>query len=349
MLVAESKSAFRSGGGRHGIEIHLAPDLPWVMADRARMVQVLGNLLSNAARNSPESSPIRVSAVMDGVHVSVSVSDQGRGIPAESLPLLFYKFSRIDPGEQGGDTGLGLAVCKGIVEAHGGRIWAESDGPGLGARFTFTLPTLEQAGYVTPAASTPPPARSSRRRAAAQVRVLAVDDDPQALRLIRDALVRSDFTPIVTADPEEALRLVAEERPHVVLLDLVLPGADGMELMKEIAAIGEAPVIFLSAHGQEQLVARALDEGAADYLVKPFSAVELAARIRLALRRQEMPEPSRALRPGRPDHRLCPAPGEPCRPRGGDDRHRVPDPGRACVQRRAGADLRAPAETRLAA
>ena len=262
------------------------------MADRARMVQVLGNLLSNAARNSPESSPIRVSAEMDGVHVSVSVSDQGRGIPAESLPLLFYKFSRIDSGEQGGDTGLGLAVCKGIMEAHGGRIWAESDGPGLGARFTFTLPTVEQAGYVTPAASTPPPARSSRRRAAAQVRVLAVDDDPQALRLIRDALVRSDFTPIVTADPEEALRLVAEERPHVVLLDLVLPGADGMELMKEIAAIGEAPVIFLSAHGQEQLVARALDEGAADYLVKPFSAVELAARIRLALRRREMPEPT---------------------------------------------------------
>ena len=292
LLVAEAKSAFRSGGGRHQVDVELADDLPWVMADRARMVQVLGNLLSNAARNSPESSPIRVSAVMEGVHVSVSVSDQGRGIPAESLPLLFYKFSRIDSGEQGGDTGLGLAVCKGIVEAHGGRIWAESDGPGLGARFTFTLPTVEQAGYVTPAASTPLPARSSRRRAVAQVRVLAVDDDPQALRLIRDALVRSDFTPIVTADPEEALRLVAEERPHVVLLDLVLPGADGMELMKEIAAIGEAPVIFLSAHGQEQLVARALDEGAADYLVKPFSAVELAARIRLALRRQEMPEPT---------------------------------------------------------
>ena len=291
LLVAEAKSAFRSGGGRHGIEIDLATDLPWVMADRARMVQVLGNLLSNAARNSPESSPIRVSAQMEGVHVAVSVSDQGRGIPAESLPHLFRKFSRIDSGEQGGDTGLGLAVCKGIVEAHGGRIWAESDGPGLGARFTFTMPTVEQAGYVTPAASTPPPARSSRR-AAAQVRVLAVDDDPQALRLIRDALVRSDYTPIVTADPEEALRLVEEERPHVVLLDLVLPGADGMELMKEIAAIGEAPVIFLSAHGQEQLVARALDEGAADYLVKPFSAVELAARIRLALRRREMPEPS---------------------------------------------------------
>ena len=86
--------------------------------------------------------------------------------------------------------------------------------------------------------------------------------------------------------------MVEEERPHLVLLDLVLPGTDGMELMQEITATVEVPIIFLSAHGQEHLVARALDAGAADYLVKPCSPVELAARIRLALRRREMPEPS---------------------------------------------------------
>ena len=196
---------------------------------------------------------------------------------------------RIESGDQRGGTGLGLAICQGIVKAHGGRIWAESDGLGLGARFTFTIPAMDLAGYASPAASAP--ARSSRR-AAEQVRVLAVDDDPQALRHIRDALVRSGYTPIVTADPEEALRLVEDERPNLVLLDLVLPGADGMELMKDIAEAADVPVIFLSAHGREQLVARALDEGAADYLVKPFSAVELAARIRAALRRRETPEPS---------------------------------------------------------
>ena len=256
------------------------------------MVQVLGNLLSNAARSSPESSPIRVSAVVEDVHVAVSVCDRGRGIPAESLPRLFYKFSRMDSGEHGVSAGLGLAVCKGIVEAHGGRIWAESDGPGLGAWFTFTIPTVEQAGHVSQALPVPPQARSSRRRAAEQVRVLAVDDDPQALRHVRDALVKSHYTPIVTADPEEALRLVEEERPHLVLLDLTLPGADGIELLRGIAATADVPVIFLSAHDQEQLVSRALDMGAADYVVKPFSAVELAARIRAALRRQETPEPS---------------------------------------------------------
>jgi len=292
LLVSEARNTFRSGGGSHHVDIDLAADLPWVMADRPRIVQVLGNLLSNAARNSPESSPIRVSTGRDGVHVAVSVSDEGRGIPAESLPHLFRKFSRIDVEEQRGDTGLGLAICKGIVEAHGGRIWAESDGPGLGARFTFTIPTVEQAGYFAPVTAAPLSTRSSRRRASEQVRVLAVDDDPQALRHVRDALVKSDYTPIVTADPEEALRLVENERPHLVLLDLVLPGADGMELMKDIAATADVPVIFLSAYGQDQLVARAFDMGAADYLVKPFSPVELSARIRAALRRRETPEPS---------------------------------------------------------
>ena len=290
ILISEARNGFRSGGGKHDIEIDLAPDLPWVMADRLRMAQVLGNLLINAARHSSESSIIRVTAVGEGVHVAVSVSDQGRGIPAESLPHLFRKFSRIESQEQGGDTGLGLAICKGIVEALGGRIWAESDGPGLGARFTFTLPTVEQAGYVSPVAPGRPPSRATRR--AGQLRILAVDDDPQALRYVRDTLMKSGYEPMVTADPAEALRLVQEYKPHLVLLDLVLPGTDGIDLMKDIAETRDVPVIFLSAYGQDKLVARAFDMGAADYVVKPFSPTELLARIRAALRRREVPKPS---------------------------------------------------------
>ena len=291
ILAGEALNGFRSGGGRHHVEIELAPGLPWVMADRLRMVQVLGNLLTNAARHSSEASTVRVSAVGEGVHVAVSVSDQGRGIPAESLPHLFRKFSRLESQEQGGDTGLGLAICKGIVETHGGRIWAESDGPGLGARFTFTLPTVEEAGYVSPAVRVQPSARASQQRAD-QVRILTVDDDPQALRYVRDALMRSGFETMVTADPEEALRLVEEYRPDLVLLDLVLPGTDGIDLMGKMAETRDVPVIFLSAYGQDQLVARAFDMGAADYVVKPFSPTELSARIRAALRRREAPKPS---------------------------------------------------------
>ena len=292
VLIGEAGNAFRIGGYRHNLNIDVPPDLPWVMGDKSRIIQVLGNLLSNAARHSPVSSTIRVSAAPGNLQVSVSVSDEGRGIPAESLPHLFRKFSRIETEEQGGDTGLGLAVCKGIVEAHGGRIWGESDGPGLGARFTFTLPTVEGAGFVSPEPSQQLSTPSARRSAREQLRILAVDDDDQALRYIRDALVKSGYAVIATGDPEDVLRLVEEESPHVVLLDLMLPGVDGIDLMKEIASTRDVPVIFVSAYGQDQLVAKAFEMGADDYVVKPFSPTELVARIRAAVRRRTTSEPS---------------------------------------------------------
>ena len=292
VLIGEADTSFRIGGHRHSLHIDIPSDLPWVMADRSRIIQVLGNLLANAARHSPASSTIRVSAAPGDLEVYVSVSDEGRGIPAESLPRLFRKFSRIEAEEQGGDTGLGLAVCKGIVEAHGGRIWAESAGPGLGARFTFTLPTAEEAGFVSPAPPRQLSTPSARGAPAEQLCILAVDDDDQALRYIRDALVKSGYAAIATGDPQDALRLVQEAQPHLVLLDLMLPGVDGIDLMKAITTAADVPVIFVSAYGQDQLVARAFEMGADDYVVKPFSPTELVARIRAALRRRTRSEPS---------------------------------------------------------
>ena len=286
-LVDRARSAFSSGGGRNPLEIDIQPDLPLVLADRRRVVQVLGNLLANAARHSSTTSVIRVGAVRDGVHVAFSVADEGQGILAENLPRLFRKFSRIQTGEHEEDTGLGLAICKGIVEAHGGRIWVESDGPGQGTRFTFTLPSAEEPGSV-PTLSTRSPEQKGREPGE-RVRVLAVDDDPQALRYIRDTLAGAGYQPVVTGDADEALRMMQEERPHLALLDLMLSGTDGIELMQDLQGIANVPVIFLSAYGREELIARAFDMGAVDYVVKPFSPTELGARIRAALRRREMP------------------------------------------------------------
>ena len=287
-LVDEARNAFLNAGGRNGLRIELAQDLPLVLADRRRIVQVLGNLLSNAARHSPASSAIRVAAVREEVHVAISVADDGVGVSAERLPHLFRKFSRLDAGEQVGGTGLGLAICKGIVEAHGGRIRAESDGVGLGSRFTFTIPAVAEtatgAGPVRLSSS-------SRQPESEPKRILAVDDDPQALRYVRDVLSRAGYVPIVTGDPEDVPRLVEEEKPHLALLDLMLPGASGIELMQGILERADVPVIFLSAYGQDDVVARAFDLGADDYVVKPFSPTELAARIRAALRKRELPEP----------------------------------------------------------
>ena len=275
-LMDEARSTFQSGGGRNKLRIDLSPELPLVMADGRRIVQVLNNLLSNAAWNSHEASAIGMSAVREGYHVAVSVTDEGRGIAAERLPHLFRKFSRIDGEDRRRDiagSGLGLAICKGIVEAHGGRIWAESDGPGLGARFTFTIPVAGDA-----AAGVPRLSARSRQAERERTRILVVDDDPQTLRYVRDALAKAGYAPIVTGDP------------HLVLLDLILPGTDGIELMRDVLNMADVPVIFLSAYGQDEIIARAFEKGADDYVVKPFSPTELVARIKAALRKREAPE-----------------------------------------------------------
>ena len=279
-LVDRARNNFLSGGGRDALDIRLAPDLPLVMADRRRIVQVIGNLLANAARHSPEATPIRVGAAREGVHVAFSIADEGRGIPAERLPHLFRKFAHAESEDASGDTGLGLAICKGIVEAHGGRIWAESEGPGLGARFSFTVPAVREAPVADPLpAARPDPAASQGQR------VLVVDDDPQTLGYVRKVLEDEGYAPLVAAEPEEALRLMAESQPELVLLDLLLPGADGIELMGDIAAIAEVPVVFLSGYRHDESIARAFERGAVDYIVKPFSPTELLARVRAALRK----------------------------------------------------------------
>ncbi|MDE0076118.1 MAG: response regulator [Caldilineaceae bacterium] len=287
-LVDEARIMFLSSGRTNRIHIDVALDLPQVMTERRRIVQVLSNLLSNAAKHSNELSTITVRAVRKQFQVAVSISDEGRGIAAERLPFLFRKFSRVDGEDRQADlagSGLGLAICKGIVEAHGGRIWAESDGPGQGARFIFTVPIVEKqetAGAAEPAPFAADPGNETQER----TRILVVDDEPHALRYIRDVLSKSGYDPIVTGEPEDVERLIAQEGPHLVLLDMMLPGVDGIDLMRNILEKTSLPVIFLSAYGQENVIAKAFDTGAADYVVKPFSPTELAARIRSVLRQR---------------------------------------------------------------
>ena len=308
-LVDRARNSFLSGGGRDNIRIDVEPDLPPVLADRRRIAQVIGNLLSNAARHSPESSAIRLAAAQDGVQVAFTVGDDGTGLSADLLPQLFRKFSRIDgydrenrENREGGiaGSGLGLAICKGMVEAHGGRIWAESEGPGLGSRFTFTLPVATEAAHPAPSGESRTSA-GSRGAGQGRTRVLAVDDDPQTLRFVRDTLSNAGYTAIVTGDPEQVGRLVEEERPHLALLDLMLPGMDGIELMERVPGLAHVPVIFLSGYGRDQVIARALEAGAEDYVVKPFSPTELVARVQTALRRRAasaLTEPSQPYRRG---------------------------------------------------
>ena len=287
-LVDAARGTFAAGGARHAVRVDLPDDLPPVLADRERIGQVIGNLLSNAARHSPETAPISIGAARDGTHVAVWVADEGRGVPPDALGRLFSKHVALGPEEPGGATGpggLGLAICKGLVEAHGGRIRAESDGLGRGARFTFTLPVADPA--AAPASA--PAARGRPARAAGPV--LVVDDDPQALRFVRQALLEAGYAVVQTGEPDRVAELIRAERPRLVLLDLVLPGTDGIELMERVPELADLPVIFISGYGRDETIARAFERGAADYIVKPFSPTELTARVGAALRARTPTEP----------------------------------------------------------
>ena len=119
--------------------------------------------------------------------------------------------------------------------------------------------------------------------------MLVLDDDPLMLRFVRDALAAAGWTALPTGDPEQLGRLIQAERPHLVLLDVVLPDTDGIDLMRRIPELAELPVIFISGYGNDATIAKALELGATDYIVKPFSPTELVARIRAALRRRDRP------------------------------------------------------------
>jgi histidine kinase len=128
-----------------GIQLHtdLTPDLPHVLADADRITQVLTNLAGNAVQYSPEGGDVTISAVRQGAEIHLSVTDTGIGIPPEHLSLLFTRFYRVDKSrsrQSGGGSGIGLTIARHIVEAHGGRIWVESEGEGRGSTFTFSLP-----------------------------------------------------------------------------------------------------------------------------------------------------------------------------------------------------------------
>ncbi len=280
-LVEQARTTFESAGGRQTIRIDMPPDLPRVMADEQRIVQVLNNLFSNASQYAPESSVIHVSAVRDGVYVAISVTDEGQGVPPEQLPYLFRKYTGAGVRPRG--VGLGLAICKGLVETHGGRIRAESAKPGQGTRFTFTIPVVKDAVNDGIESRT-----HGRRADQRRPLVLAVDDDPQFLGHVRATLNGAGFSLLTTGNPNEVPELIDEHDPHLVLLDLLLPETDGIELMQRVPALADRPVIFLSAYGRDETVVRALEMGAVDYIVKPFSPMELVARIQTALRKSEV-------------------------------------------------------------
>ncbi len=281
-LLRDAVASFTRVEGGRDIRVPDPRDLPTVQVDRARILQVMANLLSNAAKFSQPESPITISAERDSTQVIVHVRDQGRGIPREKLPHLFRKFSRI---HENGDsrlsgTGLGLAISKGIVEAHGGRIWAETPGEGLGSTFSFTLPLAMQQPVLARGAGAEAPAHRVTERA----QVLIMDDEVPTLRYVQRHLRQAGYQPLPAVSAAEVVTLVEHKQPALVLLALHVTEVNGIDLFRRIRAISSVPVIILAASDDQDATARALNAGVDDYITKPFSSSELLARVAAALR-----------------------------------------------------------------
>lgn len=286
-LLEQAKRTCLTRGIRNTITIDVPQRPPPIIADRRRILQVLVNLFFHASKHSPDWSEITSSVSGDGLYAVISVADKGSGIAPEDMPHIFRKHSRIEPDGTGGagtyDT-LALLICRGIIETHGGRIWADSDGVGMGATFSFTIPVGDEE-RARRAASSPSRISSpdAHREKGAQARVLAVDSDQQGLRLVRGSLLDAGYISMTTSDPSDAIRLVKSERPDLVLLSRTLNMAEGVELIKGVQEVSDIPVIVLLDYEEDEFVARAFEAGAEDYVVKPFSQKELVTRIRAVL------------------------------------------------------------------
>jgi PAS domain S-box-containing protein len=244
-----------------------------VDADPVRLAQVFQNLLTNAAKYTPEGGAIEVAAAVDGERVIVRVHDSGIGISPELLPHVFDLFVQgeraIDRAE--GGLGLGLTLVKRLVELHDGSVRADSDGPNRGSVFTVSLPRV--TAHAAAASSAAAAEIAGAVHAATGVRVLVVDDNADAAEMLADILTELGHEVAIAHDGVRALALGASFRPHYAVLDIGLPVMDGYELARRLRAEVDHDramrLIALTGYGQESDRARAIDAGFDHHLVKP--------------------------------------------------------------------------------
>jgi len=270
----------------HELTVEVAAGLV-VDGDEARLVQVVANLLTNAARYTPAGGAIRISAGSDGTDAVLEVADNGSGIAPELLPQVFDLFvqgARSADRAEGG-LGLGLAIVKNLVLLHGGAVAAHSDGDGRGSSFTVRLP-LSPSQVVEPAAPV-----LAEPEAVDPKRVLVVDDNEDAAELLGEIVRMRGHEVTVAHTPESALAMLGDFRPEVAVLDIGLPGMDGYQLAARVHAhLPTCHLIALTGYGQDSDRERARSAGFNAHLVKPVK-IEVLLEM---LDHLERPEPTAA-------------------------------------------------------
>ncbi|MBQ5965618.1 ATP-binding protein [Massilia sp. ZL223] len=261
---------------QHHLAIHLPPGSTVVSGDAKRLVQVMTNILSNAAKYTPARGNIELRTEVHPSQVLITVTDNGIGMAPELTGRVFDLFTQDErtSDRSSGGLGLGLALVKSLVELHGGTVSCESPGPGEGSRFTVGLPRQDAGDQVL----APQAAEHGAGVAAAPLRIMVVDDNVDAATMLAILLEAAGHQVTVEHRPEDALERIREARPQVCLLDIGLPGMDGHELarrLRQLPETADALLVAVTGYGQEETRAHALASGFDHYFVKPIDMAAL--------------------------------------------------------------------------
>ncbi len=261
----------------HELIVRLAPGVVLVKADKTRLVQVIANLLSNAAKYTPVGGKIVVSMRASSETVQLAVLDNGTGIAPALLPHVFDLFTQGErtPDRIQGGLGLGLALVKSLVHLHGGTVTAASDGPGMGSNFTLELPSVADEAPLAPTVE-PAPLRAAN----ATLRIMVVDDNLDAAQALSALLTYSGHQVTVHESGMAVLRDIGRYATDVFILDIGLPGMDGHALARQLRddrATSGALIVALTGYGQAQDRDLALAAGFDRHFVKPIDFSALAS------------------------------------------------------------------------
>jgi len=259
---------------RHELRVELPDELIAVEGDKTRLVQIIGNLLHNAAKFTDDGGRIVLKVSREGRNAAIAVKDTGIGISTELLPKVFDLFTRVhassDPGE--GGLGIGLALVRRLTEMHGGTVTAHSDGAGLGAEFIVRLPLVANHTIpLQPPVENPLPVMAARR-------ILVADDNHDSAEVLATLLNLHGHDVRVAHDGVEALEIAESFLPDVVLLDLGMPKMDGYETARQTRSRPwgkHAMLIALTGWGQQQDRHRTAEVGFDAHLVKPVTDADL--------------------------------------------------------------------------
>jgi PAS domain S-box-containing protein len=265
------------------IEPIVDPQSGMISGDPGRLQQVIWNLLTNAVKFTPKGGQVQVLLEQVDSHVQVSVTDTGEGIPSDFLPHIFERFSQADgsPSRRHGGLGLGLSIVKTLIEMHGGKVSVHSAGKGQGSTFRLTLPLR----IVVPHESRPASVHHGGRSPLSHegglpklegVRVLVLDDEPDARQILRRLILGSGGIPELASTVQEAELMIAQFQPDVIVSDIGMPGTDGYAFMREMRRQGVTiPAVALTAFARAEDRIRSIQAGFQFHLAKPIEPAEL--------------------------------------------------------------------------